>query len=176
MMTAEGSDSAQLLWQSWVELDPVPRHVARGSVRHRMTTDVLAWWMSRRGGGCPGVVVDVQTWWWMLWCGGGCPGVVGMPWRDDPARGWGTALLVPLWQSCVGVGVVPRHVAGEVVRCRIATVARSASPAPCGSCPQVGECGSGAAGVGCALERWVSFYCAGFVHGTSSSDVWQSWC
>lgn len=41
MMTAEGSDSAQLLWQSWVELDPIPRHVARGSVQHRMTTDAL---------------------------------------------------------------------------------------------------------------------------------------
>jgi len=41
MMTAEDSDSAQLLWQSWVELDPIPRHVARGSVQHRMTTDAL---------------------------------------------------------------------------------------------------------------------------------------
>lgn len=160
MMTAEGSDSAQLLWQSWVELDPIPRHVARGSVQHRMTTDVLAWWMSRRGGGCSGVVVDAQAWW-------GCPGVT------IRQGAWGITLLVSLWQSCVGVGVVPRHVAGGVVRCRIATVARSAGPVPCS---RFGECGSGAAGVGCALERWVSFYCAGFVHGTSSSDVWQSWC
>lgn len=62
MMTAEGSDSAQLLWQSWVELDLVPRHVAREGIRNRMTTDVLV-------GGCPDVVG-------MLWCGGGCPGVV----------------------------------------------------------------------------------------------------
>ena len=90
------------------------------------------------------MATDALAWWWM-------------PWRGDLARGVGIILLVSLWQSCLGVGVVPRHVAGEVVRCRIATVARSASPAPCGSCPQVGECGSGAAGVGCALERWVSF-------------------
>jgi len=41
MMTAEGSDSAQLLWQSWVELDLVPRHVAREGIRNRMTTDAL---------------------------------------------------------------------------------------------------------------------------------------
>jgi len=52
MMTAEGSDSAQLLWQSWVELDPIPRHVARGSVQHRMTTDAPG------VGKCLGVVVD----------------------------------------------------------------------------------------------------------------------
>ena len=157
MMTAEGSDSAQLLWQSWVELDPIPRHVARGSVRHRMTTDVLAWWMSRRGGGCSGVVVDAQAWW-------GCPGVT------IRQGAWGTALLVPLWQSCVGVGVVPRHVAGEVVRCRIATVA-PLFPAPdsvsVGPVRRVWGARSSAGSV---------FDCAGFVHGTSSSDVWQSWC
>lgn len=157
MMTAESSDSAQLLWQSWVELDPIPRHVARGSVRHRMTTDVLAWWMSRRGGGCSGVVVDAQAWW-------GCPGVT------IRQGAWGITLLVSLWQSCLGVGVVPHHVAGEVVRCRIATVA-PLFPAPdsvsVGPVRRVWGARSSAGSV---------FDCAGFVHGTSSSDVWQAWC
>ena len=157
MMTAEGSDSAQLLWQSWVELDPIPRHVARGSVRHRMTTDVLAWWMSRRGGGCSGVVVDAQAWW-------GCPGVT------IRQGAWGTALLVPLWQSCVGVGVVPRHVAGEVVRCRIATVA------PLFPAPDSVSVGPVRRVWGARSSAGPVFDCAGFVHGTSSSDVWQSWC
>ena len=143
----------------------------RGGGCSGVVVDALVWWwMSRRGGGCSGVVVDALVWWWMLWCGGGCPGVVGMPWRDDPARGWGTTLLVPLWQSCVGVGVVPRHVAGEVVRCRIATVA-PLFPAPdsvsVGPVRRVWGARSSAGSV---------FDCAGFVHGTSSSDVWQAWC
>ena len=78
MMTAEGSDSAQLLWQSWVELDLVPRHVAREGIRNRMTTDVLV-------GGCPGVV-DAQTWW-------GCSGV---------------AVDAQTWWGCSGVAVDAR--------------------------------------------------------------------
>lgn len=148
------------------------------------SVDVLAWWMPRRGG-------DALVWRWMPGRGGECSGVV------TRQGAWGATLLAPLWQSCVGVGVVPHHVAGGVVLCRIAMLARSASSASCGSCspggcslrvprglltaspaprgpcPQGGEC---VAGVGCALEGWASFDCVGFVCGGSSRGVWQSWC
>ena len=98
------------------------------------SVDVLAWWMPRLGGDAlvwrwmPRRGGDALVWRWMPGRGGECSGVV------TRQGAWGATLLAPLWQSCVGVGVVPHHVAGGVVLCRIAMLARSASSASCGSC------------------------------------------
>ena len=156
MMTAEGSDSAQLLWQSWVELDPIPRHVARGSVQHRMTTDVLAWWMSRRGG-------DVQAWWGcsgvVIWQGGGalpCSCLCG-----NHVWEWGSCHAT--WQvRSFGAGL-PRWLVALALL-PVGPVLRLVSVGPV---RRVWGARSSAGSV---------FDCAGFVHGTSSSDVWQAWC